>query len=121
MPNEHDTVFTTCRYCESCCGLAVEVDAAANRVVRIRADKENPGSWRDICNKGLSAHEVVEHPQRLRFPMKRVGDRYVRVSYQEAVEGVATDLRRIMDEHGPDAIGSYIGNPVRVIKQRLIG
>jgi formate dehydrogenase len=90
----------------------VEVDAAANRVVRIKADKENPGSWRDICNKGLSAHEVVEHPQRLRFPMKRVGDRYVRVSYEEAVEGVAADLRRIMDAHGPDAIGSYIGNPV---------
>ena len=112
MPNEHHTVFTTCRYCESCCGLAVEVDAAANRVVRIRADKENPGSWRDVCNKGLSAHEVVEHPQRLRFPMKRVGDRYVRVSYEEAVEGVAADLRRIMDAHGPDAIGSYIGNPV---------
>ena len=112
MPNEHHTVFTTCRYCESCCGLAVEVDAAANRVVRIRADKENPGSWRDICNKGLSAHEVVEHPQRLRFPMKRVGDRYGRVSYEEAVEGVAADLRRIMDAHGPDAIGSYIGNPV---------
>ena len=112
MPNENRTVFTTCRYCESCCGLAVDVDVAANRVLRIKADKENPGSWRDVCNKGLSAHEVVEHPQRLRFPMKRVGDGYVRVSYDEAVEGVAADLRRIMDAHGPDAIGSYIGNPV---------
>ena len=112
QPNPRHTVYTTCRYCESCCGLAVEVDVAANRVVRIKADQENPGSWRDICNKGLSAHEVVEHPQRLRFPMKRVGDAYMRVSYEEAVEGVAADLRRIMDRHGPDAIGSYIGNPV---------
>jgi formate dehydrogenase len=105
-------VYTTCRYCESCCGLAVEVDAEANRVVRIKADKDNPGSWRDVCNKGLTAHEVVEHPQRLRWPMKRVGERYVRVSYEEAVEGVASELRRIMDEHGPDAIASYIGNPI---------
>ena len=78
-------VYTTCRYCESCCGLAVEVDTEANRVVRIKADKENPGSWRDVCNKGLTANEVVEHPRRLRWPMKRVGERYVRVSYEEAV------------------------------------
>ncbi|MFW2388662.1 MAG: molybdopterin-containing oxidoreductase family protein [Polyangiales bacterium] len=112
MRNDSQLIYTTCRYCESCCGLAVEVDVKANRVVRIKADKENPGSWRDVCNKGLSAHEVVEHPQRLRYPMKRVGDGYVRVGYDEAVEGVASDLRRIMDEHGPDAIGSYIGNPV---------
>lgn len=112
VSDQNHKVFTTCRYCESCCGLAVEVDVAENRVVRIKADRENPGSWRDICSKGLSAHEVVEHPRRLRFPMKRVGEDYVRVSYEEAVAGVASDLRRIMDEHGPDAIGSYIGNPV---------
>ena len=112
MPDENRVVYTTCRYCESCCGLAVEVDVQANRVVRIKADKENPGSWRDVCNKGLTAHEVVEHPRRLRWPMKRVGERYVRVSYEEAVQGVASDLRRIMDEHGPDAIGSYFGNPI---------
>ncbi|MBW2377481.1 MAG: hypothetical protein JRF55_16125 [Deltaproteobacteria bacterium] len=78
-------VYTTCRYCESNCGLAVEVDVEANRVVRIKADKENPGSWRDVCNKGLTANEVVEHPQRLRSPMKlrtselRRGGRWCRV------------------------------------------
>jgi formate dehydrogenase len=90
----------------------VEVDVGANRVVRIKADKENPGSWRDVCNKGLTANEVVEHPRRLRSPMKRVGQRYVPVGYEEAVDGVASELRRIMDEHGPDAIASYIGNPI---------
>ena len=112
MSENSQVVYTTCRYCESCCGLAVEVDVEANRVLQIKADKENPGSWRDICNKGLTANEVVEHPRRLRWPMKRLGERYVRVSYQEAVDGVASDLRRIMDKHGPDAIASYFGNPV---------
>jgi len=112
MHDKNQVIYTTCRYCESCCGLAVEVDVEANRVIRINADKENPGSWRDVCNKGLTAHEVVEHPQRIRWPMKRVGERYVRVSYEEAVEGVASELGRIMDEHGPDAIASYIGNPI---------
>jgi formate dehydrogenase len=112
VPESSRTVYTTCRYCESSCGLAVEVDTTANRVLRIRADQDNPGSWRDICNKGLTAHEVVEHPRRLRYPMKRVGERYVRVSYEEAVQGVAADLRRIMEAHGPDAIAFYYGNPV---------
>ena len=89
MRDTSRVIYTTCRYCESSCGLAVEVDVGANRVVRIKADKENPGSWRDVCNKGLTANEVVEHPRRLRSPMKRVGQRYVPVGYEEAVTACA--------------------------------
>ncbi len=64
-----NTVYTTCRYCEAACGLAVQVQN--NKVEKIVADKENPQTWRDICSKGLTAHELVEHPRRIKAPMEK--------------------------------------------------
>lgn len=104
------TVHTTCRYCESNCALSVEVDS--NRVTRIHADKNNPQTWRDACSKGLTARELVEHPQRIRAPMKRVGERYVEVDYDDAVAEIAAGFSALIDEHGPDALGYYYGNPL---------
>jgi formate dehydrogenase len=103
------TVYTTCRYCESNCALAVEVES--NRVTRIRADKNNPQTWQDACSKGLTSREMVEHPQRITAPMKRVGGRYVEVEYEQALREIAAQLSELVDQHGPDALGYYYGNP----------
>ncbi len=105
-----DTVYTTCRYCEAACGLAVQVEN--NRVQKIVADKANPQTWRDICAKGLTAHELTEHKRRITAPMKRVGDRFVEVSYEEAVLDISTRLRHLINEYGADSIGYYHGNPL---------
>ncbi len=103
------TVFTNCRYCESNCALAVQVEN--NRVTKITVDKETPHTWKDVCAKGLTAGELVEHPRRIKQPMKRVGDRYVPVSYEEAVSEIGNKMKQLIDTHGPDAIGYYNGNP----------
>ena len=104
-------VFTACRYCMALCGVEVTVDETANRVVRISPDKANPHTWADFCANARTAPEMVAHPRRITSPMKRVGDRYVAASYEEAVDDIATRLRAIIDRHGPDAVGSYHGNP----------
>jgi formate dehydrogenase len=103
------TVFTNCRYCESNCALAVQVEN--NRVIKITPDKGTPHTWRDICAKGLTARDLVEHPRRIKEPMKRMGDRYVPVSYEEAVEEIGNKLKQLIDAYGPDSIGYYNGNP----------
>jgi formate dehydrogenase len=104
------TVTTFCRICAAGCGLEVTV-GDDNRVQRIAPDKENPHTWRDFCAKGRTAHELVEHPRRILNPMKRVGDRYVEATWEEAIADIASRLRTIMDRDGPDAIGAYWGNP----------
>lgn len=93
------------------CGVEVTVDEDANRVVRIAPDTDNPHTWRDFCANGRTAHEVVGHPRRLRSPMKRVGDRYVAVSYEDAVGEIAAHLNRLIERYGPDTVASYHGNP----------
>ena len=106
------TVHTYCRICLAGCGLEVKIDESRNEVLSIEPDRQNPYTWRDFCRKGKTAHEVAMHPQRLTTPMKRVGDRYVPASYEEAISDIAARLTAIIDRHGPDAVGSYHGNPM---------
>jgi formate dehydrogenase len=104
-------VYTGCRYCMALCGVEVTVDIGTNRAVRIVPDKENPHTWQDFCTNARVAPEMVAHPHRIVAPMKRVGDRYVETTYQEAVADISARLGAIIDRHGPDAVGSYHGNP----------
>jgi formate dehydrogenase len=106
------TVYTQCRICLQTCGLEVQVDEGANRVLSIEPDRQNPYTWSDFCRKGKTANEVVEHPRRITAPMRRVGDRYVRASYDDAIGDISERMNAIIDRHGPDAIGSYTGNPL---------
>lgn len=102
--------FTHCSICEQCCGLAVTL-TPDKRIASILPDKENPYTWRDYCIKAARAGDLRDHPLRLRAPMRRVGDRYVEATYEEAIDDIAGRMRAIIAEHGPDAIGAYSGNP----------
>src|ERR1700736_2918787 len=96
------TVHTYCRICVANCGLEVRVDDAMKRVLEIAPDRENPYTWRDFCRKGKTANEIVAPPRRITTPMRRVGDRNVPASYEEAITDTSGRLNAIIDAHGPD-------------------
>lgn len=104
------TISTHCHYCMATCGINVTVED--EQVISIEPDKENPFSWRDFCRKGKTAMEVVDHPMRIRYPMKRVGNSYVEASYEEAVRDISARFNLAIENHGPDSVGSYHGNPL---------
>ncbi|WP_432246537.1 molybdopterin-containing oxidoreductase family protein [Mycolicibacterium sp. ELW1] len=108
-PTPPQTVHTFCRYCLASCG--VEVTVEAGRVVKISADKQNPHSWADFCAKGRTAAQLVEHPRRITRPMRRVGDRYVEATWDEAVADISARMSAIISAGGPDAVATYTGNP----------
>ena len=104
------TIYTNCRYCESNC--AVAVDVKDNKVVKISPDQKNPQTWKDVCSKGLTAQELVEHPARITAVMKRVGDQYIEVPYEQAIDEIAAQLQGLINKNGKDAVGYYYGNPL---------
>ena len=112
------TVHTFCRYCLASCG--VEVSVADNRVTKIAADKRNPHSWQDFCAKGRTAAEVVEHPRRIRTPLRRVADGYVPASWDEAIADIAERMNRLIEADGPDAVAAYYGNPAGYSGSNLV-
>jgi formate dehydrogenase len=100
---------TYCHICVCLCGL--EVSSENNKIIRILPDKTNPFNWRDFCIKAGSANEVRDHPKRLLSPMKRIGDKYVEVSYEQAIREIAVQLSSIRKRYGANAIAAYLGNP----------
>ncbi len=80
-------------------------------MVKISADKQNPHSWADFCAKGRTAAQLVEHPRRITRPMRRVGDRYVEATWDEAVADISARMSAIISAGGPDAVATYTGNP----------
>ncbi len=102
-----ETRHTFCRICESLCGL--EVDVEAGRVVAIRPDTRHVATEGFGCVKGLKQHGFYDSPDRLRHPLKRVGDRFERASWDEALSGIGRAVRRIVGEASPDAVAMYVG------------
>ncbi len=90
---------TTCVLCVTFCGLEVLVEN--NRIVKVRPDKEHPRSEGYACRKGLNIIHHQHHADRLMHPLKKVGDTFQKISWDQALDEIAVKLAAIVNEHGP--------------------
>jgi anaerobic selenocysteine-containing dehydrogenase len=114
-PEETRQVRTVCpAHCGvDACGIIAHVKG--DRVVRLEpADFPDPKARR-ICLRGLSSLDITYHPDRLKYPLKRVGERgegkFERISWEEALETIADRFRKITDRYGWRAIAWTLGGP----------
>jgi anaerobic selenocysteine-containing dehydrogenase len=80
-------------------------------VSAVRGDPDDVFSRGYICPKGVALGELHADPDRLRTPLVRHRDRLVAASWEDAHAEVERLLRPVLTEHGPDAVGVYLGNP----------
>ena len=93
------------------CGLRIEVDD--DRVLAIRGDEQDPLSAGHLCPKALALPDVRDDPERLRHPVRRTSDgHWERIEWDEAFDLVVRRLAEIRERYGPDAVATYLGNPV---------
>ena len=104
-----ETRLHTCMLCEAVCGVAVSVEQ--DRVLSIRGDERDPFSRGHICPKAAALGDVSADPDRIREPMRRVGDRWEPVSWDAALSEAGERLAAVQKEHGRSALGLYLGNP----------
>ena len=97
---------TSCVLCAQNCGLEALVEEG--RLVKIRPDKSNPRSVGYVCRKGLNVIYHQHHEQRLTHPLKRVGDGFQEISWDQAVQEIAEKLRSVVDQYGPRSL-AYMG------------
>ena len=99
-----------CNLCDATCGILIQHEGG--RILGIRGDKEDPFSRGHICPKAVALKDVYEDPDRLRRPVRRIGERWEPISWDDALAEVATRVVQIQRTHGADAVGLYFGNPM---------
>ena len=98
-----------CRTCEAMCGIVVDVDGG--QVVRIRPDKDHVVSKGYSCMKGLHFHELHHSPDRLLAPIRRTDIGWQTSTWDASIADIGSRMRRIVDEHGPQAMAHFVGSP----------
>lgn len=114
--NEHDEleILTHCsRMDHGGCGLIVRVKKG--EIVDIRGNPDARLSRGYICPKGLSSIEKLRHPKRLRFPLKRIGERgenrWEQISWNEALHIISERFLEIKDRYGAKSVCFCQGMP----------
>ena len=103
---ETRTIKTACRGCHGGCGALVTVEDGIVR--KIRPDKDSPISKGRMCPKGLAGIDLLYHPDRLKYPMKRAGKRgegkWERISWDQAYDIIVENIRKIEKEYGIESL-----------------
>ena len=106
-----DVVYRSCNLCEAHCGVAITVDREANQVLDVRGDTNDAMSRGYVCPKAVGLPALSEDPDRLRAPVRKVDGTFVEIGWDEALDLVVEKLGAIREEHGANAIATYLGNP----------
>ncbi|MEZ4292076.1 MAG: molybdopterin-dependent oxidoreductase [Myxococcota bacterium] len=103
-----ETKITFCRICEATCGL--EVDVEDNRVKAIRPDPKHVVSKGYACVKGTRWGATQHSPDRVLHPMKRVGNDWQQISWDQAIREIAAKIRTQIEKHGPSTFAHFVGS-----------
>ncbi len=113
MTTESNTITKkgTCPVCGSFCHILAQIDDG--KVVKVQPDSES--MMGHLCIRGVNGVEYHDHPKRLNYPLKRTGSRgeakWERISWEQAMDEIATKLDSIRDRYGPEAVLVLGGSP----------
>jgi len=106
--------------CHGGCGVKLYV--RDGKVVRVEGDEEHPWNCGRSCSRMLAMTQYMYHPDRLLYPMKRIGERgegkFERISWDEAFDTIEHKFNEIKEKYGPEAVifaqgtGRDIGGPI---------
>lgn len=97
--------------CPDACSLLVQVDSDTGRATRLKGTPEHPITQGFLCAKVSKYLDREYNADRLLYPMARTGPKgsgqFERISWEQAIETIASRLKAIVEEHGSEAILPY--------------
>jgi len=115
------TVETVCPFCG--CGCSICLEVKDNRLVRARPGAKSPVNQGTLCVRGCYGYDFVHSAERLTSPLVKIDGNLQEVSWEKALDQVATEFKRIKEEHGPDSLAilgsSKCTNEENYLLQRL--
>lgn len=111
MVGKVQEVQTVCGGCHNCCSINVVLKDG--KVDKIRGVPDDPRTKGTVCSKALAGKQLLEDPNRLKYPVRRAGKRgenkWERISWDEALKEVSEKFNKIKEEKGPRAVGFFKG------------
>src|SRR3972149_4386702 len=109
-------IIRTCCQSSHCeCGVLVQGDDG--RITKITGDPQHPSTKGFVCVKAQAQLQLIDHADRLRHPLKRVGERgsgkWERISWDEALSGIAEKFEKIREAYSPESIATIHGTGPR--------
>ena len=108
-------VPTICFNCEAGCGLLAYIDKNTFKIRKFEGNPEHPGSRGRNCAKGPATLNQVNDPERILYPLKRAGKRgegkWTRISWDEALDDIASRIRKAIVEDRRNEIIYHVGRP----------
>ncbi|GAB4455515.1 MAG: molybdopterin-dependent oxidoreductase [Anaerolineae bacterium] len=108
-------VPTVCFNCESACGLLAYIDKETLDIKKFEGNPKHPGSRGRNCAKGPATKNQIYDPERILYPLKRVGKRgegqWQRVTWDEVLDDIAGRMRKAILEDRHNEIMYHVGRP----------
>ena len=113
VPEGHSLHHVCCPHdCPDTCSMLVTRDDRTGRAVRVQGDPTHPVTRGYLCNKVNHYLDLVYNDNRVLYPHKRVGPKgpgakFERISWDEALDMVADNFKKVIAEHGSEAVQPY--------------
>ncbi|HVB61662.1 MAG TPA: molybdopterin-dependent oxidoreductase [Ktedonobacteraceae bacterium] len=115
VARHYELIPTICFNCEAACGLLAYIDKETGQVKRFEGNPYHPGSRGRNCAKGPATINQIHDPERILYPLKRVGKRgegkWERATWDEALETIAAKIRAAIIEDRRDEVMYHVGRP----------
>jgi anaerobic selenocysteine-containing dehydrogenase len=115
VEKHYQLVPTICFNCESACGLLAYVDKASGEVAKFEGNPMHPASRGRLCAKGPATINQIHDPDRVLYPLKRVGQRgsgkWERVGWDEVLETFGSRIRKAFQENRGEEVMYHVGRP----------
>ena len=115
VERHYQLIPTICFNCESACGLLAYVNKETGRIDKFEGNPRHPASRGRVCAKGPATIHQIHDPDRILYPVKRVGRRgggqWERVSWDEVLETLGTRIRKAIAEERHNEVMYHVGRP----------
>ena len=115
VPKHYSIVPTICFNCEAACGLLAYLDKETLEVRKFEGNPHHPGSRGKNCAKGPATINQVNDPERILYPLKRVGKRgdgkWERVSWKSVLQDIGARIRLAFEEQRHNEVMYHVGRP----------
>jgi anaerobic selenocysteine-containing dehydrogenase len=105
-------IKSTCTLCGAGCGVLIHLKGG--KPFKIEGDPEHPANQGEICTLGQASLEYLDHPDRLKYPLRRAGERgegkWQRISWDEALDTIASAMNRTREKYGVESVAFIQGS-----------